>query len=643
MASVFLSYDREDFPRAKSLAQALENAGHSVWWDRHIKGGAQYSKEIEQALTAAEAVVVLWSKHSVDSAWVRDEAAAGRDSGRLVPVAVDTAQPPLGFRQYQTIDLSRWRGRGNPTQLQTLCEAVDALGSGTPKQDAGATPRPDPTRPALARWALPIVAIILIALVGLIFWRPWNATSSVPVIAVAASDNSATTSGLARDLFVQLGSLQSANSDAFQLVEQSSDQKPDLIFEVDGSRQGDDAQANLVLLKGKEHALLWSKNFNQPVGKEANLRLQLAYTAARVLGCATEALGAEGRKIDQPTLKLFLNACAKFAEIAGSDPRPVIPVLLQIIAKASTFRPAWAMLLVAEADGVQRSFNNREVDKRALESLRNHIALARKLDRDMPEIAIAELSLLPPGSYVQALELIDNAILKRPDNLSLLNARSNFLREVGRMDEAIEDAKRAAELDPLSPVKRNGYISALAYAGKIDAAREELQRAERLWPGTDTLRDVQYRFHLRYGDPKQALKLAKPENLFTGLELFLIARADPSKINVDRLVTHMEETIRRRGQRAEDLSFAAQALGEFRREDALYEHIFGWPRKNDLRELGDILFRPALHEFRRDPRFMQIAAWAGLLDYWRTTGKWPDFCFESDLPYDCKKEAAKIA
>ena len=119
MASVFLSYDREDADKARFLAQALERAGHSVWWDEQIKAGAQYNKEIDRALKEADAVVVLWSKHSVDSAWVRDEAAAGRDSGRLIPVSIDDAEPPLGFRQYQTIDLAsvKWRGRSGAPWL----------------------------------------------------------------------------------------------------------------------------------------------------------------------------------------------------------------------------------------------------------------------------------------------------------------------------------------------------------------------------------------------------------------------------------------------------------------------------------------------------------------------------------------------
>src|SRR5205085_8544558 len=89
MASVFLSYDRDDANRARPIALALEKAGHSVWWDVHVRGGAQFSKVIEEALKAADAVVVLWSAQSIDSPWVRDEAAAGRDKGRLVPVTID--------------------------------------------------------------------------------------------------------------------------------------------------------------------------------------------------------------------------------------------------------------------------------------------------------------------------------------------------------------------------------------------------------------------------------------------------------------------------------------------------------------------------------------------------------------------------
>jgi hypothetical protein len=56
-----------------------------------------------------------------------------------------------------------------------------------------------------------------------------------------------------------------------------------------------------------------------------------------------------------------------------------------------------------------------------------------------------------------------------------------------------------------------------------------------------------------------------------------------------------------------------------------------------------VLFGPQARDVRRDPRFMPLAQRLGLVDYWRATDRWPDFCSESGLPYDCKVEAAKLA
>jgi len=33
MGEIFLSYKSEDLPRAKIIAEALEQQGYSVWWD----------------------------------------------------------------------------------------------------------------------------------------------------------------------------------------------------------------------------------------------------------------------------------------------------------------------------------------------------------------------------------------------------------------------------------------------------------------------------------------------------------------------------------------------------------------------------------------------------------------------------------
>jgi hypothetical protein len=62
-----------------------------------------------------------------------------------------------------------------------------------------------------------------------------------------------------------------------------------------------------------------------------------------------------------------------------------------------------------------------------------------------------------------------------------------------------------------------------------------------------------------------------------------------------------------------------------------------------LAQAFDVLFRPYFADVRKDPRFMVVAERAGLIDYWRSSGHWPDFCSDPQLPYDCKAEAAKLS
>jgi TolB-like protein/Tfp pilus assembly protein PilF len=105
----------------------LENAGFKVWWDGLLQGGDSFLPTTEAALEGADAVVVLWSKTSVASHWVRDEATVGRDRRRLVPLSLDGSDPPLGFRQFQVIDISKWNGRADAPEMQRVASAIAGL------------------------------------------------------------------------------------------------------------------------------------------------------------------------------------------------------------------------------------------------------------------------------------------------------------------------------------------------------------------------------------------------------------------------------------------------------------------------------------------------------------------------------------
>jgi hypothetical protein len=57
--------------------------------------------------------VVLWSKRSVVSRWVRAEATLGDRNGRLVPAMIEPCERPVMFELTQTAELSHWKGEAD--------------------------------------------------------------------------------------------------------------------------------------------------------------------------------------------------------------------------------------------------------------------------------------------------------------------------------------------------------------------------------------------------------------------------------------------------------------------------------------------------------------------------------------------------
>ena len=108
MADIFISYARADRPRAQRLAWALSQQGWSVWWDREIPPGKSFDDVIEEALSAAKCVIVVWSNESVKSEWVKAEASEAFKRRILVPILADEARIPLEFRRLQAARLIDW-------------------------------------------------------------------------------------------------------------------------------------------------------------------------------------------------------------------------------------------------------------------------------------------------------------------------------------------------------------------------------------------------------------------------------------------------------------------------------------------------------------------------------------------------------
>jgi Tol biopolymer transport system component len=124
LPDVFVSYSREDQPVARRFAESFEREGFSVWWDQALNPGEAFDQVTERALDEAKAIVVLWSRESVNSRWVRAEATQANASGRLLPVMIEACRRPIMFELTHTADLSHWDGNTDDPAWQSFIAGV---------------------------------------------------------------------------------------------------------------------------------------------------------------------------------------------------------------------------------------------------------------------------------------------------------------------------------------------------------------------------------------------------------------------------------------------------------------------------------------------------------------------------------------
>ena len=207
MADIFISYARADRDKIEKLAAALTSEGYSVWWDRHIESGAEFSADIERELEAAKAVIVCWSEEGAKSRWVKDEANVATEAGKLLSITLDDNPPPIGFRQYHAVNFSDWKGARDAASFIDLARTIkakvgmrddeqaspDVQGASTPamvsaekRKPAGAGPvsllHLHKTHPKI--WAAAVAA--LLAIIALSYFMSHRETGGAGDGAVAA-------------------------------------------------------------------------------------------------------------------------------------------------------------------------------------------------------------------------------------------------------------------------------------------------------------------------------------------------------------------------------------------------------------------------------------------------------------------------
>lgn len=127
MAQVFLSYSSRHRDLTRDLAARLAAEGYSVWWDRELEAWGEYEPQINEALLAADVVVVIWSPGAVASRFVKAEVERALLSRKLVNLRAPDFplnDVPLNYAavdHIQTLDLD---------DLAPVLKAIDTVRHG---------------------------------------------------------------------------------------------------------------------------------------------------------------------------------------------------------------------------------------------------------------------------------------------------------------------------------------------------------------------------------------------------------------------------------------------------------------------------------------------------------------------------------
>jgi TolB-like protein len=637
MAAIFLSYAREDRRFAEVLAQVLESAGHSVWWDSRIGGGEEFSAKIEAELDKSDVVVVAWSKDSVKSRWVRDEAGVGGDTGRLVPVSIDGSMPAMGFRQFHTIDLSGWEGGKRDARTAELLYSVERRLKG-----ADAAPAPV-TRPARgfrfsgARrfWAVAAISVLLVTVAAYLFVnRTAKAPTSAPSVALlpfTADSSDADARKLASATRENVAHTLSQSAFAVRTIDVlPQNGRPPADFLISGQvTTTPDKVVTTVRMEETEHrVVVFSHQFEAKRDKAWDLPEQVGAQVASQLSWTAPLIALERRHPSDPAIVAALLQSST-AGLGGVSALQDFETARRLAAKAPDSPLAQNQLAFNTAFAL--NLLPREQRAEAIAAARRAVDRTTKL---APEFGGGYIPWCLLHSDVRLAECEDRlrtAMRRDPDDPFVNWFLSRLLNNVGRNAEAADLARLSLAHDQYMPYKIAQMLRMLEITGQAREAAELYENSTRWWPGNGEIAWYRVSGMIQRGDFRAAQRFED--------EAGGGSQSSPVLLAITR---GSIGAVRSACSTAEDIDsvlcmLALARLGDsdaaFRSADQLYPSRRGRsPAEEDRLWIENapaiplaFLTSPVAAPMRRDPRYLQLAERTGLLAYWRS-GHPPDFC-----------------
>jgi TolB-like protein len=627
---IFLSYNREDQAVARRFAEAFEREGMNVWWDVTLRSGEAYDKVTEQALRTAKAVVVLWSKQSVDSRWVRAEATLADRQHTLVPAMIEPCERPIMFELTQTADLAHWDGsqtdRAWLAFLADVKRFVQLGAEGTTPAAASPGPTPAPTSAPSRSESLSICVL------------PFANMSGDP-------EQEYFSDGISEDIITDLSKVSAllviARNSAFAFKGKQVDIKQvarqlDVTHVLEGSvrKSGNRVRITAQLIDGTTNAHLWAERWDRNL--DDIFALQDEISQAIVKAMRLKLLPEERTAIDERgtndvrAYDLYLRGLGQMRNLSPQSFQRAVAHFREAVDLDPNYYDGWRGLAIAYQASDMVTPNSAEDWRRLHYEALEH---ARTLASDPAVIELVQGAqcMIRERDWVRAGKAMDRAAKLGPskltENATMIGGSGGnvgtFLACVGRIAEAIDWYQASARIDPLVPTLTLQF--ALDCAGRNAEAEAEYRRTLTL-PSDPS--------YAEYFALRRRMATEDRDSVRAGLKRFLALGHDYMPIHAEVLerLDDREAVLQLvRGAAADpfyqDVSHmdGLAHLAAYAGDDALavdcLRRAFG---SRFAPQIYDI-WHPQYRSARQTAGFKALVRDLGIYDYWRASGKWGDF------------------
>ena len=382
-------------------------------------------------------------------------------------------------------------------------------------------------------------------------------------------------------------------------------------------QRGDNLTVSAALIDVRDNKQLWGEQYNRKVSDALAVQQEISREISERL--RTKLSGEEQKQLkkrdtsnpeayqfylrgryywNKRTVENLRKAMEQFQQAADKDPNYALAYVG--LADCYSLLEEYAGSPASETYPKAKAFAQR----------------ALQLDDSLAE-AHASLAFVYYYSWQweRAEQGFKHAIELNPNYPSAHQWYGNFLRDRGRVDQALTEAKRAQELDPLSLVIGQNVAQLYLFRGDVNSAIEQCNRVLELDPNYPRGHEVLGWAYLKQGHyPEAIAELRKAVELSSRKD-----RRTLSSLGCGYAIS---------GQQAEALEVLKELEGKYQRHEAVGRDVgavyaglgdkdraFAWLEK-DFQSRSGLLMRIrwefAFESLRSDPRFADLLRRMGL-------------------------------